>query len=63
MDQGKISPWQLTLLVMSFTIGNWVVLPAENETWQNLWLIMFLSLGKDLFAYLSLYRCFPGNAV
>ena len=66
MDQGKISPWQLTLLVMSFTIGNWVVLPAEKETWQNLWLIMFLSLGEGLvFAYLSLflYRRFPGKTL
>ncbi|HBR28443.1 MAG TPA: hypothetical protein DD789_03275 [Firmicutes bacterium] len=66
MDQGKISPWQLTLLVMSFTIGNWIVLPAGTEAWQNLWLIMILALGEGLvFAYLSLllFRRFPGKTL
>lgn len=66
MDQGKISAGQLTLLIMSFTIGSWVVLPTGIQAWQNLWLIMFMGLGTGLlFAYLSLFlfRRFPGKTL
>ena len=66
VDKERISPRQLTFLVMSFTIGSWIVLPSGIEAWQNLWLIMFLSLGQGLgFAYLALllYRRYPGKTL
>ena len=66
MDKGRIAPRQLTFLVMSFTIGSWIVLPSGIEAWQNLWLIMFLSLGQGLgFAYLGLllFRRYPGKTL
>lgn len=66
MDQEKISAWQLTSLIMSFTIGSWIVLPSGIQAWQNLWLIILLALGGGLaFASLSLlfYRRFPGKTL
>jgi spore germination protein KB len=66
MDKERISPRQLTVLVISFTIGSWIVLPSGIEAWQNLWLIMFLSLGQGLgFAYLALllFRRHPGKTL
>ncbi|HEY8391388.1 MAG TPA: endospore germination permease [Capillibacterium sp.] len=66
MEQGKISAGELALLVMSFTIGSWVVLPTGIQAWQNLWLIIFLGLGEGLLLIyfdLALFRRFPGKTL
>jgi spore germination protein KB len=64
MDQGRISAGQLTLLVMSFTIGSWIVLPTGLQSGQNIWLIILFGLGGGMFFAclgLLLYRRFPGK--
>lgn len=66
MAQELISPRQLTFLVISFTIGSWIVLPSGIEAWQNLWLLILFALGQALgFAYLSLFlfRRYPGKTL
>lgn len=66
MAQELISSRQLTFLVISFTIGSWIVLPSGIEAWQNLWLLILFALGQALgFAYLSLFlfRRYPGKTL
>ncbi len=66
MTKEQISPRQLTFLVMSFTIGSWIVLPSGIDAWQNLWLLILLAMGQSLvFAYLCLFlfRRYPGKTL
>lgn len=66
MEEGKISSFQLTRLVMSFMMATGLIFPPLRGVWQDSWLTLLFGLaGGIVFAliYTTLCLRFPGQTL